>query len=458
VSDALSGVVVAACNGVAASVVGDAVECDVPLSPGRNSVVLHALDAAGNAMSAGVTLMRSGTATALRITPATRTLLVDEVADLTVVDDFGMPASSATWSSSDVSVATVDATGRVTAVAEGTATVTANAGILSATASVTVVSGTSLPAGTSRWGMPSASGFFMQSPVYTHRIGTGPDVFVVEQDNDFLAPPSLRALAAEGETLWIEAAPGAPRFGDSHGGVVTEVRNAEGDSVGLARLGPPGTLPWRYESRGGPGSAAQAADGTIYLVERVMGATAQGGTVLDTFIVVIDGATGAVRARLPQPRSIFTTTYTQQPGGGSTCTDSQSEQSAALSDPIVGLDGVAIILVRHLNRTQRRLCGTSGGRHDTDDRLTLLRVDAAGVTSEQILFRQQLVDTFNDCAPAQPESPIRHARRFGRSAGEVCRDEPLWSRPAHTHPRGCRRHASRFQPIWPRLSSLRRFP
>ena len=49
-----------------------------------------------------------------------------------------MAGATVTWSSSDASVATVDASGLVTAAGNGTATVTATAGSVSGTATVTV--------------------------------------------------------------------------------------------------------------------------------------------------------------------------------------------------------------------------------------------------------------------------------------------------------------------------------
>ena len=81
-------------------------------------------------------------ADAIAISPASVTLTsVGETAQFTasVTDQFGDPfPASVTWSSSDAEVFTVNAAGLVTAVADGSGTVTAAVEDLSATASVTV--------------------------------------------------------------------------------------------------------------------------------------------------------------------------------------------------------------------------------------------------------------------------------------------------------------------------------
>ncbi len=73
------------------------------------------------------------------------------VASAAVADQFGQPMAGAavTWSSSDESVATVDANGVVTAVAPGTAVITAMSGNVSGTLTVTVSSSTQVA--TSIW-------------------------------------------------------------------------------------------------------------------------------------------------------------------------------------------------------------------------------------------------------------------------------------------------------------------
>jgi alpha-tubulin suppressor-like RCC1 family protein len=127
VSDGSSEIASATCNGVPATVTDGHVECTVTLQPGLNSVVLFARDAAGNGISAGVRVTRTGPFSAIRLDPSGRTLLVGESQAFTLLDEYGVAVTGSTWASSDTGVVTVDASGDVTAVAAGTATIIATA-------------------------------------------------------------------------------------------------------------------------------------------------------------------------------------------------------------------------------------------------------------------------------------------------------------------------------------------
>lgn len=89
-SDLLAGVTTATCNGVAATLSSGTVQCDVPLQPGQNAVVVHARDAAGNGMSAGVNVTRVGSAASVKVSPSERTLLVGLSHQFSLVDDDGV--------------------------------------------------------------------------------------------------------------------------------------------------------------------------------------------------------------------------------------------------------------------------------------------------------------------------------------------------------------------------------
>jgi len=107
--------------------------------------ILTALLVAGLATACGDTV-EPATLTTITVSPASVTLrALGETARLaaTLQDQNGQAMSDATaswitWETSDAAVATVDASGLVTAVGNGPATITASAGSVSGTAAVTV--------------------------------------------------------------------------------------------------------------------------------------------------------------------------------------------------------------------------------------------------------------------------------------------------------------------------------
>lgn len=317
VADALSGIASAACNGVAATVTSGQAECVVALQPGRNTIAVFVRDAAGNGTSAAVRVTRVGTATTLRLNPGARTLLVSESQAFIPTDNYGVIAASATWESSDTTVATVDSAGVVTGLAAGDATITATAVGLTAEATVTVLTGTSLPYGTTRWTVAPSPGLTMLSPIYTHRVDeTVPDLFSVEGDESTGdGAYVVRAMTASGSTLWTEQAPGEPIMGDAFGGVIAEVRDSDWMRRGLARFaGPASTASWRYDSAFEVRGAAQAPDGTIYALEQLPGTPNLGSAVnsiwgtnynlFDKYILILNGQNGQVISRIPLERQV----------------------------------------------------------------------------------------------------------------------------------------------------------
>lgn len=344
VSDIGSGVAVAACNGAPVTPVGDVVTCTVPLRPGRNSVVLTARDAAGNTVSAGVRVTRTGTPTALALSPTTRTLLVGEHAALSLLDDFGVHVQQAVWTTSDPAVVALS-TGDppvLMAAGAGTATITASHGGLSAAATITVVAGTTLPDGTTRWTVAPRADVSMGT-IFAHPVNeTVPDLFAVERDwatNEY----QVRAVTAAGEQRWREAAPSTPTMADTFGGLIAVANNA------LVRFaGPTDAPPWRYASAGGVYSPAQGPDGTIYAIEWVQGPRSSGsGTTYDYAAVVIDGATGRLRARVPIPRG-FVDDYR--------CTYRRFDEPADVTAPVVGASGSGYFQIARYRRVDVRNC------------------------------------------------------------------------------------------------------
>ena len=129
---------------VAAAMVSGSELSVTGVSPGAAAITITATDPGG--LSASVTFavqVAAATPTRLTLTPGTATLTaVGQTVQLSaeVLDQLGRPMSGAsvTWSSGEASVATVDANGRVTAIADGEARITATSGSASGTAVVSV--------------------------------------------------------------------------------------------------------------------------------------------------------------------------------------------------------------------------------------------------------------------------------------------------------------------------------
>lgn len=159
VSDALSGLASVTCNNVAATVVDGVLSCSVTLRPGRNVVVVAARDVAGHSASHGITVTLAGTVTQLSMTPSQRTMLVGESLTLSLRDEFGLAPANALWQTSDPQIVSLptDDPPVLTALAEGSATITASKNGVSAGSQIAVLAGDTLPAGTTRWTLPTVT-------------------------------------------------------------------------------------------------------------------------------------------------------------------------------------------------------------------------------------------------------------------------------------------------------------
>ena len=401
VSDALSGLANAKCNGVAAAIVEGGVNCAVNLRPGRNSIVLQVSDVAGNSASAGVTVFRVGTATRLTLAPTNRTLLVNESTSLTLRDEFGVQVVGALWSSSDPAIVSVstDDPPVLTALSPGAIVITAEKTGLTAEASLTVVAGTSLAPGTTRWALASAPGLLLAS-IQANRVDLAvPSLFAIDYDG---TTSQVRAVSNSGEVEWVAAAPGYPVMADSFGALVAGMDpqaydadfaplmslGSEHDFLprfkGYARFaGPDSVMPWRFESIGVVARPAQAADGTIYAVERYdTGLTNPlpfGSAIIDTQIIVLDGATGTVRKRIPLARERH----------GSVCAPGR-QTVPQIAGPVVGTDGYGYLVVRNYTVAYTDPGGPGCSvTHITQDMgLTLMRIAPSGSTSATNVYSQ----------------------------------------------------------------------
>lgn len=390
VDDALSGVVAATCNGQSANVVAGAVSCTATLGPGRNDVILAARDAAGNVTSQSVRIVRIGTSSVLGLTPTGQTLLVDETTSLSLTDEFGAVVTAATWSSSDPAIVSVsmDDPPLLTALQAGTVTISAVKNGLGAEALLTVMAGTTLPYGTTRWSISGAPGYSVAKSIVSNRVDLSvPDLFSVEMAGSTMI---VRGITASGDVQWVTHAPGEPLMGDSFGGLVAGIGPSwdplyRDQYTAYARFaGPDGSAAWRYDSVGTISKPAQAPDGTIYAVERYpIGVNNPNGTpITETQLVVLDGANGAIRARYPLARERRSTDFGCSP-------NSFWDASPATLRPVVGTDGYGYVLVRRWTNVRVGTCSSGTMTTLQDAGVTLLRVSPSGEVSPTSIYSQQ---------------------------------------------------------------------
>jgi hypothetical protein len=391
VSDALSGLVSATCNGTPAEIVSGAVQCAVGLKPGRNALTVQVKDAAGNSGSAGVRVTRTGTPTAVTVVPADTKLRIGDAKQLSAVGAFGRATTGVTWTSTDTAIASIDSDGRVVAEAVGEVTITASLGSVSAETTVTVEGVNWTPsAGEVKWRSPATSGMAATNTIYATRVGDdGPDLFAVET-NPTSGDIAVRALGSDGVELWTEAAPGTPIFGDVYGGLVGGVLHEWGGWSSLKRFaGPAGASPWHYESRSFVQEPAQGSDGTIFVVERVL--NIQDGVYVDdteSVLLGLDGNTGATKFRYPLPMG-----YHRERSSSSTepCHGNREwRYSPEVSTPAVDEEGTAWVQLQVQEHLWNKTCGATGlESNDYRVELTnyLLGIGSSGnLVSSTVLF------------------------------------------------------------------------
>jgi len=355
-----SGLADGRCNGDPAVIIDGILRCTVRLHPGRNDIIFHATDVVGHNSSTAISVTRVGAGTAFTLAPATRAMLVAELATLSLRDESGMPVEQAVWSSSDDEVVTLSATDPpvLTAVAVGSATITVEKNGVIVTASIEV--SPALAAGATRWTLPPLPGMRSEPPLFAHRVNASvPHMFTVEMEQ---WDSTLRAVTSEGEVLWQMRAPGVPVMGDSFGGVLSVVYDENDNPRAYARVGGGSINSWRYQSAGELGRPAQAPDGTIYAIERLPGGvTSAGQRIMDKYGIVLDGATGGLISRTLFRRevAVFTATWDGLVTDSIppiTCRSVYDDWAPEALDPVVGSDGRGYFVVRRHQIHQRADC------------------------------------------------------------------------------------------------------
>ena len=357
------------------------------LAPGRNDVILAARDGAGNVTSKSVRIIRAGTPTTIGLTPTARTMLVNETTELTLADEFGAVVPAATWSSSDPSIVSVstDDPPVLTALQSGTITITATNNGLSAEASLTVLSGITMPHGTTRWSSSGFPGFSVAQNIVANRVDLSvPDLFSIEMAGDIddcsgryrcrriSVDSGGSRNSSDGRFVW--------RLGRRDQWIIRCARSSIDILRPVCRSGRSARMALRLIGK--MSRPAQAPDGTIYTIERYpIGRNNPNGTpILETQILVLDGVTGTLSARylLAREGSRY----------DSNCVPNfTTEVSPITLGPVVGLDGHGYVLLQN-----RKAVIAGPGSHCTtvsqDVGVTLLRVAPTGAVTSTSIYSQ----------------------------------------------------------------------
>jgi len=140
---------------------------------------------------------------ALSVTPSNLVLLVGDTVELNAVDTSGRPVRNARWSVDYplVEVAAIDAGVQLKGLRSGRALITVEVDNLSASATISVLAGTQLPATAIRWSLAPAPGYNTLAIRQAEPASDSEaDIFSIEWS------PSegtiIRALRSTGQQLW----------------------------------------------------------------------------------------------------------------------------------------------------------------------------------------------------------------------------------------------------------------
>jgi outer membrane protein assembly factor BamB len=126
-------------------------------------------------------------------------MLIGDTRSLKLIGDIGQAVTGATWSISDPTVAKISSADppQLTALGQGTTTLTGTFNGLTAAMTINVLLGTALPAGSALWSFDPLPGNTITEMVPGNPVNSGdPDILVVE------APQTLRAFSKDGQQLW----------------------------------------------------------------------------------------------------------------------------------------------------------------------------------------------------------------------------------------------------------------
>lgn len=341
VTDDLSGVNGATCNGSVAAPVGNTLSCTIFLRKGLNAFVVQARDVAGNISSAGGRLRRRAAPTTFEVTPSRYTLVPGESVQLVVRDDFDAPIT-VTWSTQNQGVATVDVDGRVTAVAAGQTTVSATLNALEKDIQVTVVGAADLTSGITRWVAKPLDGYANWSAVGVKGPRSTAFASVELASGGVVA---IRAFSLGGQPTYSVTAglpPGEELrqvVGDATSGVllVSEVAAPPGSPDNRTSITKVSALDaqenWQYNARRLRG-LAQAPDGTVFTIED--------SHQLDNAIIGLDGSTGRRKFHIP-------TALTRNASRYPACPNEDDYENwtngLTIGDIVIDANGVANVLV-----------------------------------------------------------------------------------------------------------------
>jgi hypothetical protein len=301
-TDAISGLMSAACNGRPAPIEENGViRCDVPLLVGANDVVVEVSDRADNSGSAGFRIVRTASTPRLAVVPENIGMIVGQVTTVQVLDAADLNARGVAWQTTDASIGEMSTDGRhvFTAKAPGRAWLTASAGSVSARLLVSVYAGDRLPSGSTRWQIGGV--MILQSPT-TQPLKAGDTVSAVATNRNPGEPTTIESInRTTGWLNWRE------RPATHHDETVVSFREmVVGTGAvmlvdtkdGRSALVRSGSAQWRYQfpNRVRP-ELILSKDGGILAME-----TTRAGF---TQLVALNGSTGHVGVRQPLPNGTY---------------------------------------------------------------------------------------------------------------------------------------------------------